>query len=70
VDATLRKRSAGATANVHAKIAEAQTAWTIYRDAEIALYVHAFAAKSTPDAVRCTILVRLNKERVVDLGRL
>jgi hypothetical protein len=70
VDAALKKRIAdGATPDIQAKVAEAQTAWTTYRDAEIALYVHAFGAATTRDAVRGGVLVRLNKERVVDLGR-
>jgi hypothetical protein len=70
VEAASKKRAAGsATPDIRARIEEAESAWTAYRDCEIALYVHAFGARSTPDAVRSAVLVRLNKERVVDLGR-
>jgi len=70
VDAARRKRTAGSgTPDIRATIEAAESAWTTYRDAEIALYVHAIGARSTPDAVRSAVLLRLNKERVVDLGR-
>jgi hypothetical protein len=70
VDEARRKRTAGSrTPDIRAKIEDAESTWTAYRDAEIALYVHAFGARSTPDAVRSAVLIRLNRERVVDLGR-
>ncbi len=69
VDVALKKRTASAgTPELKATITEAQAAWTAYRDAEIALYVHAFGAKG-PDVVHDALLVRLNGERVLDLGR-
>lgn len=42
-----------------------QTKWVVYRDAEVALYVHAFAAQGA-DRVRKTILVELEKHRAAE----
>jgi hypothetical protein len=70
LDVARKKRAAGAAPpDTRAKIAEAESAWTAYRDAEIALYVHAFGTASTETEVRDAVLARLNKERLVDLAR-
>jgi uncharacterized protein YecT (DUF1311 family) len=70
VDAALKKRAAAAVPEVAAKLADTQKEWLAYRDAEVALYLHARAAPgagTTPAAWRRAVLVALEDARAEDL---
>ena len=43
-----------------------QSAWTLYRDADLALYEHVFGAKQGVDRVHATVLVGLEAHRAKD----
>jgi uncharacterized protein YecT (DUF1311 family) len=43
-----------------------QKTWTIYRDADLALYEHAFGAKQGVDRVHATVFVGLESHRAKD----
>lgn len=49
-------------------LAKTQTAWTAYRDAEVALYEHAFGPKFGADKVRATMRVRLETRRAKEVA--
>ena len=68
-DALKKQRARAATDDVRAKIADAQRAWSGYRDAEVALYVHVFGGATRSDEVRDAVRVSLNKARTLDLGK-
>jgi uncharacterized protein YecT (DUF1311 family) len=66
VDVALKKRAAtAATPEVRAKLVETQKEWIAYRDAEVALYVHARAG-ATAELKRAALVV-LDDARVEDL---
>ncbi len=56
-------RVATGTAAEKDALAKTQRAWTVYRDAEVAFYVHAFGPKQGTDRVRAALLVRLETRR-------
>jgi uncharacterized protein YecT (DUF1311 family) len=66
--AVSRAAKAAASPDVAGKLAVSQAAWTVYRDAEVALYVH-LATSAPPGMAKAATLVALNKARLADLKR-
>jgi uncharacterized protein YecT (DUF1311 family) len=72
VEAAVSAATKAATSpDVAGKLATSQAAWTVYRDAEVALYVHlVHVAPSVPSAmVSEATLVALNEARIADMKR-